>query len=232
MTATAPRVVALVALSALVASTSAFIAPVSPGAGRSRARAASMCAEPTPVDVSQAAAEAEALLDSQLSSIYAEDYLTQRDSLVGSLSSSELLKRDEAAGMYPNTLDADPEAKSMLWVDELSCVGCKFCASVARCTFKMAEEDHDYGTARVVQQGGDLDDVVEEAIDCCPVDAIHRLTRPELEVLETHRDLYMDDLLARWKTRALVSQGEGGGALAAPHWRDPLVHTGWMKGEK
>ena len=83
-----------------------------------------------------------------------------------------------------------------------------------------------------MQQGGDHQEVVEEAIDVCPVDAIHHVTRPELEVLEAHRRLYMDDLLAMWKGRSRITDGEGGGAGAAPHWRDPLVHTSWMKGAK
>ena len=51
-------------------------------------------------------------------------------------------------------------------------------------------------------------------------------------MLESYRSLYLDDLLAVWQTRRLVSQGEGGGGSAVPHWRDPLVNKGWMKGSK
>ncbi|EOD25997.1 hypothetical protein EMIHUDRAFT_48350, partial [Emiliania huxleyi CCMP1516] len=74
--------------------------------------------------------------------------------------------------------------ESMIWVDEISCIGCKFCATVARSTFSMARGT---GTARAVQQGGDHPEVVEEAISSCPADCIHRCSRAELEVLEEHR---------------------------------------------
>ena len=96
----------------------------------------------------------------------------------------------------------------------------------------MEDGPEDFGTARAVEQGGDPEDVVEEAIDVCPADCIHRCTRGELEVLETYRGLYFGDLMAKWSGRRLVAGGEGGGASAAPHWRDPLVHTSWMKGAK
>jgi hypothetical protein len=33
-------------------------------------------------------------------------------------------------------------------------------------------------------------------------------------------------------TRTLpLGSGDSGGSFAAPHWRDPLVHTGWRKGD-
>jgi len=65
-------------------------------------------------------------------------YLEARDGFVGAIPSSELLARDEAEGLWPLELDSDPEAESMIWVDEISCIGCKFCATVARSTFSMA----------------------------------------------------------------------------------------------
>jgi ferredoxin len=71
-------------------------------------------------------------------------------------------------------------ATDMLWVDELSCIGCTWCASVARQTFRMANGDHEFGTARVVQQGGDCEDTIQEAIDCCPADCIMHCTRNEV----------------------------------------------------
>ena len=153
----------------------------------------------------------------------------ERAALVGLIPSSDLLQRDEERG-YPTP--ALEQGAEMLFVDELSCIGCKYCTTIARATFRMEDGPEDFGTARAVEQGGDPEDVVEEAIDVCPADCIHRCTRGELEVLETYRGLYFGDLMAKWSGRRLVAGGEGGGASAAPHWRDPLVHTSWMKGAK
>ena len=164
-----------------------------------------------------------------------QDYLLNRDSLVSTeMDSSELLRRDEAADLWPAALSTDRDDQSaMLWVDELSCVGCRYCATIARSTFSMAEGDGDFGTARVTMQGGDDSEVIEEAIDVCPADCIHTCSRNELEILEEYRSLYLNELLAKWQARRLVSNGEeGGGGSAAPHWRDPLVNTGWQKGPK
>jgi ferredoxin len=149
-------------------------------------------------------------------------HLSNRDKFVGNIDSSELLDLDEAADLWPVDLPQGERAtdEDMLWIDELSCIGCTWCADVARTysehsrapvlddscacklkrtaagsTFKMTEP---YGTAQVIQQGGDSEDVVAEAIDCCPNDCIHHCTRDELELLEQHRACgYMDDLLAR-----------------------------------
>ena len=40
----------------------------------------------------------------------------------------------------------------MVWVDELSCIGCGYCPAIARSTFVIADGDDDYGTARVAQR--------------------------------------------------------------------------------
>ncbi|MEL6938147.1 MAG: ferredoxin [Cyanobacteria bacterium J06598_1] len=71
-----------------------------------------------------------------------------------------------------------------VYVDELRCVGCTHCAHVARNTFYI---EPDYGRARVIRQDGDSEDLVQEAIDTCPVDCIHRLDYTELRQLERDR---------------------------------------------
>ena len=148
----------------------------------------------------------------------------------------QLLNLDEASGLWPKYLPPKSNRATdndMYFVDELSCVGCTWCADVARSTFRMMTDDNSYGQARVVQQGGDSEEVVQEAIACCPADCIHTCTRDELELLEEYRSLgYTDDLLARFQTRRLMGEGEGGGSFAAPHWRDPIVHQSWRKGRK
>lgn len=158
------------------------------------------------------------------------DYLDEREELVGKISSSELLQRDEEEGYWPLDVSKERGAKAMLWVDQHTCIGCRWCACVARSTFQMEDE---YGTALVVQQGGDNADTVKEAIDVCMADCIHYVTRDELETLEEYRDKYQSDLMSRsYHGSRLVGWGDGGGAGATPHWRDPLINTGWRQGAK
>ncbi|MBD2692451.1 ferredoxin [Anabaena catenula] len=71
-----------------------------------------------------------------------------------------------------------------VYVDEITCIGCKHCAHVARNTFYI---EPDYGRSRVVRQDGDAEEVVQEAIDTCPVDCIHWVDYTELKNLEEDR---------------------------------------------
>ena len=71
-----------------------------------------------------------------------------------------------------------------VYVDEVTCIGCKHCAHVARNTFYIEE---DYGRSRVYRQDGDTEAVIQEAIDTCPVDCIHWVDYTELRHLETER---------------------------------------------
>lgn len=66
--------------------------------------------------------------------------------------------------------DGEPELARFTYVDEDTCIGCKNCAFVARNTFFMEDS---LGRARVYNQGGDSDDLIDEAIDSCPVNCIH-----------------------------------------------------------
>lgn len=71
-----------------------------------------------------------------------------------------------------------------VYVDELVCIGCKHCAHVARNTFYI---EPDYGRSRVIRQDGDSEDLVQEAIDTCPVDCIHWVNYTNLKKLEEER---------------------------------------------
>lgn len=71
-----------------------------------------------------------------------------------------------------------------VYVDEVTCIGCKHCAHVARNTFYI---EPDYGRSRVIRQDGDPDAVIQEAIDTCPVDCIHWTDYTELRKLEEER---------------------------------------------
>jgi ferredoxin len=71
-----------------------------------------------------------------------------------------------------------------VYVDEPTCIGCRHCALVARNTFYIEEG---YGRSRVFRQDGDADEVIQEAIDTCPVDCIHWVDYTHLKRLEAER---------------------------------------------
>ena len=74
-----------------------------------------------------------------------------------------------------------------VWVDERKCIGCTYCSSVATNTFAMEPEQ---GRARAFRQDGDSDELIQEAIDTCPVDCIDWVSFEELikleEVIKNH----------------------------------------------
>ncbi len=89
----------------------------------------------------------------------------------------------------PDRTGLEPELGGIVrqrgvYVDELVCIGCKHCAHVARNTFYI---EPDYGRSRVIRQDGDTDELVQEAIDACPVDCIHWVDYTELRKLEDDR---------------------------------------------
>ncbi len=71
-----------------------------------------------------------------------------------------------------------------VYVDEITCIGCKHCAHVARNTFYI---EPDYGRSRVIRQDGDSEELIQEAIETCPVDCIHWVNYVELKQLEDDR---------------------------------------------
>ncbi len=98
----------------------------------------------------------------------------------------------ELGGIWRNSPDRsglEPELggafrQKGVYVDELTCIGCKHCSHVARNTFYI---EPDYGRSRVVRQDGDREDLIQEAIDTCPVDCIHWVDYTELKHLEQER---------------------------------------------
>lgn len=74
----------------------------------------------------------------------------------------------------------DSSPKDHVFVDEFSCIGCKNCANVAPDVFQIEE---DFGRARAYNQCGKFD-LVQQAIDSCPVDCIHRTSAGQLSLLE------------------------------------------------
>ncbi|MBE9041170.1 ferredoxin [Oscillatoriales cyanobacterium LEGE 11467] len=98
----------------------------------------------------------------------------------------------ELGGVLRQTPDRsgfEPELGGVLrqkgvYVDELTCIGCKNCAHVARNTFYIEAE---HGRARVFDQDGNPEDTIQEAIDTCPVNCIHWVDYTELKILEKER---------------------------------------------
>jgi ferredoxin len=74
--------------------------------------------------------------------------------------------------------------QNAIFVDETVCIGCGHCAYTASSTFFLEQE---YGRARVIAQDGDEEDLVQEAIDTCPVDCIAWVSYNDLNKLEESR---------------------------------------------
>lgn len=106
----------------------------------------------------------------------------------------------ELGGIFrdaPERSGLEPELGGVLrqkgvYVDEITCIGCKHCAHVARNTFYI---EPDYGRSRVVRQDGDSEEVIQEAIDTCPVDCIHWVDYTELKQLEDERQYQVIPLI-------------------------------------
>ena len=72
-----------------------------------------------------------------------------------------------------------------VWVDEVVCIGCRYCAHVACNTFVV---EQNYGRSRVIRQDGDSTERIQEAIDTCPVDCIHWVGFEDLDDLRRQRE--------------------------------------------
>ncbi|NJR66337.1 MAG: ferredoxin [Leptolyngbyaceae cyanobacterium CRU_2_3] len=92
-----------------------------------------------------------------------------------------------------------------VYVDEVTCIGCKHCAHVARNTFYI---EPDYGRSRVVRQDGDTVEIIQEAIDTCPVDCIHWLDYTELKKLEEERQYQVIPVVGFPVDKAMVASAK------------------------
>ena len=53
-------------------------------------------------------------------------------------------------------------------VNQDECIGCGTCAEIAAKTFRLNDDEK----AQVINAGGDPDEVIQEAMDSCPTEAI------------------------------------------------------------
>jgi ferredoxin len=87
----------------------------------------------------------------------------------------------QISGFEP-ILGGELRAKAV-WVDQKSCIGCRYCANVATNTFVVIQET---GRCRAFRQDGDSEDRIQEAIDTCPTDCIHWLDFEAVSALSVH----------------------------------------------
>ena len=99
----------------------------------------------------------------------------------------EYIESNDISGFEP-VLGGELREKA-IWVDESACIGCQYCVHVATNTFIV---DQDLGRARVIRQNGDTLEIVQEAIDTCPVDCMHWVDFEDLDRLEAslNRDMF------------------------------------------
>jgi ferredoxin len=103
--------------------------------------------------------------------------------------------------------DGLPAQASFVYVDESTCIGCTWCADVARNTFYVEPEG---GKGRVHTQGNDNASTIDEAIATCPIDCIHHVPWEELVALENKRDMAMQSTTPgriideKYRTRSLA----------------------------
>lgn len=114
-----------------------------------------------------------------------EERISPSENVFGIKSSHELVTTDED-GMLP--LD------KFVYVEETECIGCQFCHQSAFNTFYMEPE---HGRARVFNQLGDREDVIEEAINTCPVNCIYYVNWADLVTLELERKNQSIENMAR-----------------------------------
>ena len=104
----------------------------------------------------------------------------------------EYIESNNISGFEP-VLGGELREKA-IWVDEAACIGCQYCVHVATNTFIV---DEDLGRARVIRQNGDDLEVVQEAVDTCPVDCMHWVDFEDLDRLEASLDRDMFQSLGK-----------------------------------
>ncbi|KAK9814414.1 hypothetical protein WJX72_005581 [[Myrmecia] bisecta] len=97
----------------------------------------------------------------------------------------------------------DPAESRALFVDEVSCIGCKMCVWCAMGTFRIEPE---FGRSRVFAQWVDKEDDMQAAVDSCPVSCIHWVDKERLPALE-----YVMQKKMRRVDVGIMMAGQGGG---------------------
>ncbi|CAE7240578.1 DJC76 [Symbiodinium natans] len=91
--------------------------------------------------------------------------------------------RPLSRSLYHKVEDKGPkhDEEKFVFVDEWTCIACRNCCDVAPKTFCI---DADAGRARVFAQWGNGEELLDYAVQSCPVDCIYWVSREELQALE------------------------------------------------
>lgn len=101
-----------------------------------------------------------------------------------------------------NGKNTDANEERAIFVDEVTCIGCKQCLWTAPATFRI-EDTH--GRSRVFGQWLDTEENLQAAIDVCPVSCIHWVNRQDLPALE----YVVQNCMGRTNVGLMMS-GQGG----------------------
>lgn len=101
--------------------------------------------------------------------------------------------------------NADAAESRAVFVDELTCIGCKQCVWCAPATFRIEDT---YGRSRVFAQWLDTEDDLQAAMDACPVSCIHWVEKADLAALE-----FVSAFKVPRVNVGVMMAGQGGGVV-------------------
>mmetsp|Transcript_21804 Transcript_21804/g.30331 ORF Transcript_21804/g.30331 Transcript_21804/m.30331 type:complete len:339 (-) Transcript_21804:35-1051(-) len=105
----------------------------------------------------------------------------QRSNYDRSLIRARINDQDGYTGVPVSKWGGPSDETRAVFVDECTCIGCKNCVWEAPATFRIEPE---HGRSRVFAQWLDSEENIQIAIESCPVDCIHMVTKAQLPVLE------------------------------------------------
>ena len=80
-----------------------------------------------------------------------------------------IARTDEPRSMLAPLIGKEKTMAKKVHIDEDECIGCGTCEKICPEVFKL---DSDSGKAKVIKQEGGPEDLIDEAIESCPVSCI------------------------------------------------------------
>jgi len=103
--------------------------------------------------------------------------------------------------------------QQMVYVDEWNCICCRNCCDVAPQTFTIANDEA--GRARAFAQWGNDEEYIDYAMDSCPVECIHWVSREELAAIEYVTRLELFETGGQMPCPMAARANGGGGPIKA-----------------